>query len=99
MRHYYEVKKTLFDRNNKIYPDNYIWTERPASVSALCLSGHLEQSRIVTPSASCRWCNSNEYWLNYRKLFICKKCYPPQSFPDEEMQRVYDTYTVEKDKE
>jgi len=94
MRFYYQVKKTLFENNRKVYPDNVVSTQLSAAMVPLEKSGYLQRVAVRQPTERCRWCGGSEYWLNHRRLFICKKCYPPQSFPDEEWQKVYDTYIL-----
>jgi hypothetical protein len=60
----------------------------------------LEKTEIVTPSSYCTWCvkagrPGDEYWLNYRNIYICRVCYAPESFPDEAGRRIYDVFTLE----
>lgn len=99
MRKYYKVKRTIFEGNRKIYPDNYIWVQDPATITPLVHSGHLEGANILTPSACCKWCGGNEFWLNHLKLFKCQQCYSPSSFPDEQQQKVYDVFTLDNGKD
>lgn len=93
-RRYYEVKKTIFENDHKIYPENFIWVESSAGVTPLVENGCLEKTTISTPSSHCKWCGGGDYWLNFKKRFICEHCYSPESFPTEEEKRVYDTYSI-----
>ncbi len=61
----------------------------------------LEKTDIFTPSSYCTWCTrkglpGNQYWLNFRNKYICAVCYPPKSFPVDDISRVvYDKFTLE----
>lgn len=62
----------------------------------------LEKTEILTPSSFCTWCTKagrpgNKYWLNFRDRYICAVCYPPESFPRNDISRVvYDRFELER---
>jgi len=62
----------------------------------------LEKTDIITPSSYCTWCikagrPGNKYWLNFRDNYICAVCYPPESFPRNDISRVvYDRFELTK---